>query len=75
MSVRFYSEWLTGQGRPATLDQLTRSAIREWLGSLLARNAVSTVRTRWKGLHRFCSWLVAEGELSANPMEIGRAHV
>jgi len=30
---------------------------------------VSTVRTRWKGLHRFCSWLVAEGELAANPMD------
>ena len=30
---------------------------------------MSTVRTRWKGLHRFCSWLVAEGELSANPMD------
>lgn len=69
MSVRFYAEWLTAQGRPATLDQLTRSAIREWLGDLLTRNAVSTVRTRWKGLHRFCSWLVAEGELAANPMD------
>lgn len=69
MSVRFYAEWLTAQGRPATLDQLTRSAIREWLGDLLTRNAVSTVRTRWKGLHRFCSWLVVEGELAANPMD------
>ena len=69
MSVRLYAEWLTAQGRPATLDQLTRSAIREWLGDLLTRNAVSTVRTRWKGLHRFCSWLVAEGELAANPMD------
>ena len=26
------------------------------------------MRTRYKGLHRFCSWLVAEGELEENPL-------
>lgn len=68
MSVRFYADWLTAQDRPATLDQLTRSAIREWLAGLLTRNSPNTVRTRWKGLSRFCGWLVAEGELAASPM-------
>jgi site-specific recombinase XerC len=27
-----------------------------------------TVKVRYRGLHRFCSWLVEEGELTANPM-------
>jgi integrase len=27
-----------------------------------------TVKIRYRGLHRFCSWLVEEGELPANPM-------
>lgn len=37
MSVRFYSEWLTAQGRPATLDQLTRSrSVSGWASCSLA---------------------------------------
>ena len=27
-----------------------------------------TVKIRYRGLHRFCSWLVDEGELDSNPM-------
>jgi len=68
-SVRFFSEWLAAQGRTATLEELNRAAIREWLAQLTERNEMSTVRTRYKGLHRFCGWLVAEGELTANPMD------
>jgi site-specific recombinase XerD len=68
-SVRFFVAWLVAAGRPATLDELTRSAIREWLASLVDRGqAPGTVRTRYKGLHRFCTWLVAEGELTEHPM-------
>lgn len=69
MSVRFFGEWLVSQGRPATLEELTRSAIRAWLASLVeSGKAPGTVRTRFKGLSRFCSYLVAEGDLTENPM-------
>jgi integrase len=54
--------------RTATLDELTRSAIREWLAEIGETRQASTVRTRFKGLHRFCSWLVSEGELVEHPM-------
>jgi site-specific recombinase XerD len=67
-AVRFYADWLVAQGRKPTVDELTRAAIREWLAQLTDRNALSTVRTRYKGLHRFCGWLVEEGELPAHPM-------
>jgi site-specific recombinase XerC len=67
-SVTFYSRWLVEHGREATVDELTRAAVREWLAQLADRHELSTVRTRYKGLHRFCSWLVAEGELTANPL-------
>jgi site-specific recombinase XerD len=68
-SVRFFSEWLVEHGRPATLDELTRSAIREWLADLVeSGKAAGTVRTRYKGLHRFGGWLVGEGELHEHPM-------
>src|SRR5690349_21700321 len=55
-AIRFYGEWLVAQGRAARLAQLTD------------RQEMSTVCTRYKGLQRFCGWLVAEGEIAANPM-------
>ena len=67
-AIRFYGEWLVAQGRPATLEELNRAAVREWLAQLTERQELSTVRTRHKGLQRFCGWLVAEGEIAANPM-------
>lgn len=68
MSARLFGEWLATQDRPATLDQLTRDNIRGWLEHLAVDREASTVRTRFKGLHRFCGWLVAEGEVDAHPM-------
>lgn len=69
-SVRLFGAWLVEHDRPPTLDELTRGAIREWLAGLVDRGmAPGTVRTRWKGLHRFCGWLVAEGELPRHPMD------
>lgn len=68
-SVTFFSRWLEEQGRAATLDELTRPAIREWLAQLGETLEPNTVRTRYRGLHRFCRWLVDEEELDRNPME------
>ena len=67
-AVTFYSRWLIEQGREATVAELNRAAVREWLAQLAERQELSTVRTRYKGLHRFCSWLVDEGEIEANPL-------
>jgi site-specific recombinase XerD len=62
MSVRMFRDWLTAQGRPATLDQLTKTAVRAWLDDLIERNDPSTVKTRLAGLRRFSRWLYNEGE-------------
>jgi site-specific recombinase XerD len=67
-SVTFFSRWLESQGRTATLDELNRAAIREWLATLADVHSPGTVRTRHKGLSRFCRWLVAEDEITDNPM-------
>jgi site-specific recombinase XerD len=67
-STRFFGEWLTNNGLPATLEQLTRDNIRQWLGHLGESHEASTVKTRFSGLRRFCGWLVAEGELDVSPM-------
>jgi site-specific recombinase XerD len=67
-STRFFGAWLTANGMSATLDQLTRDNIRQWLGHLGEDHEASTVKTRFSGLRRFCGWLVAEGELEVSPM-------
>ena len=61
-SVRMFGDWLAAQGRPVTLDQLTKTAVRGWLDSLIERNDASTVKTRLAGLRRFSRWLRDEGE-------------
>jgi site-specific recombinase XerD len=68
-SITYFSAWLAEQGKPATLDQLTRANAVAWFGGLLDRGLQpGTVRTRAKGLGRFSRWLVAEDELPADPL-------
>lgn len=68
-SVRFFSDWLEANGRPATVDQLTKHAIAGWLGDLRDKGqAGGTLATRYRGLKRFCRWLVAEQEIPSDPM-------
>src|SRR5690349_19897458 len=67
-SVTYFSAWLVEQGRQPDLEELSRPAIREWLAQQAETRESGTVRTRYRGLRRFCGWLVDEGELTTNPM-------
>ncbi|HEX6516481.1 MAG TPA: tyrosine-type recombinase/integrase, partial [Nocardioidaceae bacterium] len=67
-AVRFFSAWLESNGREPVLEELTRAAIREWLAQLAEVNEPSTVKTRYRGLFRFCGWLVDEEEIPEHPM-------
>lgn len=65
-ALDFFQRWL---GRPGTVNDLNRDTIRAWLGSLIDRGqAPGTVRTRFRGLHRVCTWAVGEELLDADPM-------
>ena len=69
MSVRFYSAWLEAQDREATLEELTRAGIREWLATLADRGqSAGTIKTRYRGMFRFCRWLIDEEEIARHPM-------
>ena len=58
-AIRLLSNWLEPEGRATTLDELNRPAIREWLASLSQRGQeLGTVKTCYRCLHRFCTWLV-----------------
>jgi site-specific recombinase XerD len=67
-AVTFFSRWLESEGRTATLDELNRAAIREWLAVLSETHEPGTVKIRYRGLYRFCVWLIDEDELPSNPM-------
>lgn len=68
-SIRFFCGWLEEQGRPTTLDQLTRHTIAAWLADIGNRLSTGTARTRLAGMQRFCRWLYAEGEVDRPPTE------
>lgn len=68
MSVTMFCDWLTARGTAPTVDAFTRENVREWLANLAEDRAPGTVRTRYRGLHRFAGWLVDEEELPDNPM-------
>ena len=68
-AIRFFGDWLVLHDRPRTLDQLTRHAISAWLADLAERVDVETVRTRLRGMRRFCRWLAGEGEVEKAPTE------
>ncbi len=59
LSVRLFSGWLAAHGRPATLDELTRSTIHEWLAELAAETRVAS--TVWTPVHGVASALRVAG--------------
>ena len=67
-AITFFVRWLEAQGREATLEELNQDAITEWLALLGETHEPGTVKIRYRGLFRFCSWLLAEEELASNPM-------
>jgi site-specific recombinase XerD len=68
-SITYFSRWLAEQGLPADLSALTRTTVLKWLDSLRERGQTTgTIRTRWRGLRRFTTWLVAEDILGTDPL-------
>ena len=68
-SIIYFSAWLVEKRLPADLSSLTRDNVLGWLDALRARGLTTgTIRTRWRGLRRFTSWLVAEDILANDPL-------
>lgn len=67
-AVTYFARWLADRDRTATLDELTRDALVDYFAESAATVAPGTAMTRFKHVRAFCSFLVAEGELSASPM-------
>lgn len=68
-SVGYFCNWLTAQGQPDDLSALTRENVLGWLESLRRRGlGDGTILTRWRGLRRFSTWLLAEQIIHIDPL-------
>jgi site-specific recombinase XerD len=67
-SIRFFGEWLRGQGRSETTESLTKGAISAWLADLAQDHAPNTVLTHFRGMRRFTRWAVQDGTIERHPM-------
>jgi site-specific recombinase XerC len=68
-SVRYFCAWLSAHGHPTDLSALSRDNVLGWLESLRRRRLTDgTILTRWRGLRRFTTWLLAEQIIHTDPL-------
>jgi site-specific recombinase XerD len=67
-ALDLFARWLTDNGHPDTLEGFTPANARGFIAHLLATRSPATAVTRYAALRQFAGWLVAEGELDADPM-------
>src|ERR687896_2470574 len=68
-AVRLLATYCQAHGRPVLAGELRREHIQEFIADQLARWKPATAHNRYRGLHAFFKWAVAEGDLETNPME------
>lgn len=68
-SITYFRQWLAQRDQPADVSSLNRETVLRWLDYLRGRGLTTgTIRTRWRGLRRFTSWLLAEGIIDTDPL-------
>jgi site-specific recombinase XerD len=68
-AVRLLATYLQARGKPPLAGELRREHIQAFIADQLARWKPATAHNRYRGLHAFFKWAVAEGDLAANPMD------
>ena len=68
-AVRLLATYYQAHGRPILAGELRRQHIQEFIADQLARWKPTTAHNRYRGLHAFFKWAVAEGDLAASPMD------
>lgn len=66
--LRLFSVFLAGKGMPLVVANLRREHVEAFIAELLAKWKPATAHNRYRALHGFFRWCVAEGELKASPM-------
>jgi site-specific recombinase XerD len=68
-AVRLLASYCQANGHPVLAGELRREHIQEFIADQLARWKPTTAHNRYRGLHAFFKWAVAEGDLAASPMD------
>jgi integrase len=68
-AVRLLATYLQAHDSPILAGELRLEHIQEFIADQLARWKPATAHTRYRGLHAFFKWAVAEGDLAASPMD------
>src|ERR671935_1597164 len=65
-AVRFLADFCAAHGHPLTVNALTREHLELFIAHQLARWKPATAHNRYRGLHAFFKWAVAEGDLGTS---------
>src|SRR5215213_4176905 len=68
-AVRFLALYCQAHGKPLLARQLRREHIQDFIADQLGRWKPATAHNRYRSLHAFFKWAVAEGDLQASPMD------
>jgi site-specific recombinase XerD len=67
-AVRLLATYCHAHGQPLLAGELQREHIQAFIADQLARWKPATAHNRYRGLHAFFKWALAEGDLQASPM-------
>lgn len=68
-AVRLLATYCQAHGHPALASVLERRHVQAFIADQLTRWKPATAHNRYRGLHAFFKWAVAEGDLQASPMD------
>jgi integrase/recombinase XerC len=68
-AVRLLATYCQAHGKPLLVGELQREHIQDFIADQLGRWKPATAHNRYRGLHAFFKWAVAEGDLEASPMD------
>jgi integrase/recombinase XerC len=68
-AVRLLATYCQAHGNPVLVWDLKRGHVQAFIADQLARWKPTTAHNRYRGLHAFFKWAVAEGDLQASPMD------
>ena len=67
-AVRFFGEFLAERNMPQVVENIHREHVEEFITDQLSRHTPGTAHNRYRSLHSFFNWLVAEDEIAESPM-------
>ena len=68
-AVRLLATHCQAHGHPVLAGELQRAHTQAFIADQLARWKPATAHNRYRGLHAFFNWAVAEGDLQSSPMD------